>query len=179
MEPKDKLTAQQRIFVAEYLKDKNATQAAKRANYSEKTAYSQGQRLLKKVEVAEAIEAGIKAQEKRVLISADRVLLELKRIALLDIGEAYGPDNELLPIRDIPKDIRRAIAGVEVEELWEGFGEDRQHVGQTKKLKLNDKLRALELLGKHLKLFTDKIEITDNSSLADRMKKARERLVKK
>ena len=55
----DGLTAQQRLFVAEYLKDNTATQAAIRAGYSEKTAYSIGQRLLKKVEIVQQHKASI------------------------------------------------------------------------------------------------------------------------
>lgn len=172
---KDSLTDQHRVFVAEYMVDRNATQAAIRAGYSKKTAHSQGPRLLEHVGVKAAIEAQIKAQEKRTLVTADEVILELKRIAMVDIGKAYANNGELLPMHEIPKHIRKAIAGVDVDEIWDGYGEDREVIGHTKKLKMLDKVRALELLGKHLKLFTDKIEISDTTPMSDRMKAARER----
>lgn len=72
------LTVKQRTFIQEYIIDKNATRAAKRAGYSEKSAYSQGQRLLKNVEVAQEIELGLREQSEKLKITAERVL---KRIA--------------------------------------------------------------------------------------------------
>lgn len=169
------LNPKQRLFVAEYLKDKNATQAAVRAGYSAKTANEQGSRLLANASIRQAVDSHLAAQEKRVLISADQVLLELKRIALVDLVEAYTPEGKLKPMHEIPADTRRAIVGVEVDEIWDGYGEEREVIGETKKLKMADKIRALELLGKHLKLFTDKIEIGADDSLADLIKEARER----
>ncbi|WP_447338756.1 terminase small subunit [Klebsiella variicola] len=83
----DGLTAQQRLFVAEYLKDNNATQAAIRAGYSKKTAYSIGQRLLKKVEIAQAIAQQQKASIVRTLGSADEVLEQMWRLATFDANQ--------------------------------------------------------------------------------------------
>ncbi|EJY1761621.1 MULTISPECIES: terminase small subunit [Klebsiella] len=83
----DGLTVQQRLFVAEYLKDNNATQAAIRAGYSKKTAYSIGQRLLKKVEIAQAIAQQQKASIERTLGSADEVLEKMWRLATFDANQ--------------------------------------------------------------------------------------------
>lgn len=83
----DGLTAQQRLFVAEYLKDNNATQAAIRAGYSEKTAYSIGQRLLKKVEITQAIAQQQKSAIVRTLGSADEVLEQMWRLATFDANQ--------------------------------------------------------------------------------------------
>ena len=66
----------------------------------------------------------------------------------------------MLPIKDIPKAVRKAISGVEVEELFEGKGEDRVHVGTLRKVKFWDKVKSWELLGKHLKLFVERTEHT-------------------
>jgi phage terminase small subunit len=155
--------------------DRNATKAAERAGYSAHTANEQGSRLLANVSIREAVDEQIQAQEKRTLITADEVILELKKIAMVDLGRAYREDGQLLPIHEIPKSVRKAIAGIDVDEIFDGFGQDRQLIGHTKKLKLFDKLKALELLGKHLKLFTDKIQIEDTTPMSDRMQIARER----
>ncbi|EAP0944960.1 terminase small subunit [Salmonella enterica] len=76
----DGLTAQQRLFVAEYLKDSNATQAAIRAGYSRKTAQEQSSRLLSNVMVAQAIAQQQKASIVRTLGSADEVLAQMWRL---------------------------------------------------------------------------------------------------
>ena len=83
----DGLTAQQRLFVAEYLKDRNATQAAIRAGYSKKTANEQGARLLAKVSVAQAIAQQQKASIERTLGSADEVLSQMWQLATFDANQ--------------------------------------------------------------------------------------------
>lgn len=152
------MTPNQARFVEEYLLDLNATQAAIRAGYSAKTALQQGPRLLGNAGVKAAIQKALAARAKRVEVKADDVLRELLRIATTDISEAYDDEGNLKKLKDIPVDLRRAISGVEVDEIWDGYGEDRTQTGETKKLKLWDKTRALEMLGKHLKLLTDKVE---------------------
>lgn len=86
-ESAETLTPQQARFVEEYLVDLNATQAAIRAGYSARTAYSQGQRLLKHVEVAKAIKAAMDARSERVSVTADDVLRELWSIATADAND--------------------------------------------------------------------------------------------
>lgn len=93
----DGLTVQQRLFVAEYLKDNNATQAAIRAGYSKKTAYSIGQRLLKKVEIAQAIAQQQKASIERTLGSADEVLEKMWRLYHLRRQPDIATSPRLLP----------------------------------------------------------------------------------
>lgn len=150
------LTPKQNRFVAEYLVDLNATQAAIRAGYSPKTAEKIGSENLRKPEVAKAVEEAKARRAERVEVSQDEVLRELLRIARTDIGEAFDVNGNLRPLHDIPVDVRRAISSVEVDELWEGRGEDRDQVGVTRKLKFWDKTKALELLGKHLALFVER-----------------------
>ena len=84
---KDGLTAQQRIFVAEYLKDRNATQAAIRAGYSAKTAEQIGYQLLQKTSVAQAIAQQQKASIVRTLGSADEVLAQMWQLATFDANQ--------------------------------------------------------------------------------------------
>lgn len=154
----NKLTAKQKSFIIEYLIDKNATQAAIRAGYSKKTAGAIGDENLKKPEIQKAINILIEKQEQRTLIKADDVINELKKIAFLDIRGAFTEQGMLKDLSDIPEEIAHAMAGIEVMELYDGRGNDREKIGYTKKVKLSDKVRALEMLGKHLKIFTDKIE---------------------
>lgn len=159
------LTPKQARFVEEYLLDLSATDAACRAGYSRKTAESQGSRLLSNVKVREAIDAALAARSERVEVKADDVLRELLRLARVDLGEAFDKDGRLKAVHSIPPDVRRAIAGIEVEELFEGHGPDRVQTGHVRKVKFWEKTKALELLGKHLKLFTDKLEVSGRLTL--------------
>lgn len=161
--------------MAQYLVDKNATKAAKRAGYSAKTANQQGSRLLANVGVKKAIDKALASQLERVEVKADDILRELLRILRTDIGAAFDKDGALLPLADMPLDLRRAVSSIETDELFEGFGEEREQVGVTRKLKFWDKTRAAELLGKHLKLWTDKIEHSGEVNFADALKAARAR----
>ena len=144
------LNERQRQFAREYLKDLNATQAAIRAGYSKKTAGQSGERLLKHVEIAPIIQKNMDKRVERTEITSDRVLKELFRLATVDIAEAFNEDGTLKPIHEIPEDVRRAISGVDVDTL---SGELVRH-----KIRFWSKDSALEKLGKHLKLFTEKIE---------------------
>lgn len=116
------LTRQQQQFADEYLVDLNATQAAIRAGYSEKTARSQGQRLLTNVDIAKSIEEAMEARSERTQITSDSVVAELGGIAFTKLNE-------------------------------------------TGIIKPGDKIRALELLGRHLKMFTDNVVHGVDSSL--------------
>lgn len=152
------LSPKQLRFASEYVVDLNATQAAIRAGYSAKTARQQAADLLAKPDIAEEIERLRGAQEKRTEITADTVLRELLTIARADIAQAFNEDGSLKPIRDIPEDVRRAISGVEVYQEYAGRGESREAIGETKKVRFWDKNKALELLGKHLRLFIERQE---------------------
>ena len=166
------LTAKQRRFVQEYLIDLNATAAAIRAGYSERTASVIGCQNLRKLQISAAIAEAAKERAKRVELSSDRVLEEIARVAFADIRRAFDADGNLLAIDQMPEEIARAVAGFEVVEHVVGAGDDRT-VERTKKVKITDKLRALELAGRHLKLFTDVVE--HRGDLVDAMRRARNR----
>lgn len=150
------LTPKQAAFVREYLVDLNATQAAVRAGYSEKGAEVQGHRLLSNAKVAKAVQAGMERRAGRVEVKADDVLRELKRLGMSDIANVFDVNGRLLRFRDFPEETRRAVSSIKVKSFTEP-GDDEVEVFTTE-IKLWDKPKALELLGKHLKLFTEKLE---------------------
>lgn len=146
----------QERFVAEYLKDLNATKAAERAGYSEKTAGSQGHDLLKVPEIAEAITTGKQKQLAKADLSAVRILEELRRLALSDARGLFDEKGNLRPIHDLTDEQAAAIASVEVvkKNLTTGDGE----IDTVIKVKVWDKPRSLEMLAKHFGLLIDKVE---------------------
>jgi phage terminase small subunit len=151
------LTAKQLRFCEEYLIDLNATQAAIRAGYSAKSAGSIGDENLKKPEIETTIERLKAERRERTGINADRVLLELARLAYSDPRRLYRPDGTLRPPAEWDDDTAASISAVESEEEVT-FSPDTESrtVTVTRKVKRWDKKGALELLGKHLGLFTDK-----------------------
>lgn len=157
---KPTLTPKQQAFCREYLIDLNATQAAIRAGYSEKTARSQAQRMLTNVDIQTELKELMEIRAKRAEIDADTVLAELLRIARADIGEAFNPDGSLKSMAEMPEEIRRAISGVDVFEEFQGRGDSREQIGFTRKVRFWDKVKALEMLGRHLRMFSDRVEIT-------------------
>ena len=151
--------------MAEYCVSLNATSAAIAAGYSEKSAEYLGYQLLQKPPVRDAIAAKLGKVCGKLEISAQRVLEELAKLAFYDPGDFFESDGSLKGIKELDADTRRAIAGLEVTELFEGKdvadGPQQKTVyGLLKKIKLTDKRAALELLGKYLKLFTDRSEIS-------------------
>lgn len=157
-----KLTPKQRRFVDEYLIDLNATQAALRAGYSKKTAYSMGDENLKKPEIKRAIQKAMQKREERTEITQDRVLLEYARLAFYDPRKLFQPDGTPKPIEELDDDTAAALSGLEVREKFEGAGENRTFVGYTKKYKLANKLGALDSLAKHLGMLDGKGRESEN-----------------
>lgn len=145
-----KLTDKQELFAREYLKDLNATQAAIRAGYSEKTANEQASRLLANVNVQSFV-VELKAQRcEEVGIDAAYVLKRLIEIDQMDVLDIMNDDMSLKPVSDWPASWRRYLSGFDLAEIFDGRGDDREMVGILKKIKWPDKVKNLELLGKHV-----------------------------
>lgn len=142
------LTPKQTAFVEEYLKDLNATQAAIRAGYSEKTAYSIGQENLKKPEIAEAIVNAQAGRSERTKIDADWLLTRLAEEADADIADLYDEaTGALKPVHKWPKIFRQGlVAGMDVNQL----SVDGQSVGEVVKIKLADRNAKLKMIGDHI-----------------------------
>jgi phage terminase small subunit len=174
------LSPKQARFVDEYLIDLNATKAAERAGYSARTAYSIGQENLTKPDILAAVAERKAARAKRTGIDADWVLARLADEAEADIADIYDDLGSIKPVHEWPLVWRRGlVAGVEVAELFEGKGDDREHIGQVRKIRLSDRLKRIELIGKHIgvQAFKERVEVDASADLAAMLTKARERVL--
>ncbi|WP_312061748.1 terminase small subunit [Pantoea septica] len=144
------LTDKQEMFCREYLIDLNATQAAVRAGYSEKTARASGCENLTKPDIQNRI-AELKAERnEQINVDAYYVLKRLIEIDKMDVLDIMTDDMNVRPVSQWPSSWRRYLSGFDLAEMFEGRGEDREMVGILKKIKWPDKVRNLELLGKHI-----------------------------
>lgn len=148
------LTKKQKIFVDEYLIDLNATQAAIRAGYSPDTAGSIGSENLKKPEIRARIEKAMAERSKRTGINQDRIIMELAKIALLNPKGLVNFDEATIKEDATDEDVA-AVASVKVKRFPTKDGE-----GVEMEVKMYDKTKALELLGRHLGMFKDKVEVS-------------------
>ncbi|MEM7000881.1 MAG: terminase small subunit [Pseudomonadota bacterium] len=147
------LTDKADMFCREYLVDLNSAAAARRAGYDCKnteSAASVGFELLQNKHVRARTQTLMDERSKRVEIDSDRVLHEVARIAFSDIRQMFDEDGAIIQIPDLEDDVSAALASVKVTGV--GRGKLR---AQLVEFKVWDKLKALELLGKHLKLFKD------------------------
>lgn len=154
------LTSRRRRFIAEYLIDLNAKQAAIRAGYSKKTAKEQAARLLTFVNVRESIDAALSKRIEKIELTADRVLTELSRMGfanMLDYIKTSPDGSAFIDLSKLTRQQAAAIQEITVDEYTEGKGDEAREVKRTR-FKLGDKRGSLELLGKYLKLWTDKWE---------------------
>ena len=145
------MTKKQNRFVEEYLIDLNATQAAIRAGYSPDTAKEIGCENLTKPNIRACIDRAMAERSKRTGVNADRVVQELAKIAFVNATEVIDPATATVKEDALPEDTA-AIQSVKVKT----FGED----GLEREIKMADKLKALELLGKHMGMFKDKVELS-------------------
>ena len=163
------MTKKQKRFIEEYLIDLNATQAAIRAGYSSDTAYSIGNENMKKPEIKACIDKAMAERSRRTGVNADRVLMELAKVAFVNASDVIDADTATVKADALPEDTA-AIQSVKVKT----FGED----GLEKEIKMADKLKALELLGKHLGMFKDKVVLsgsleTEKTKLDDLIRQMR------
>lgn len=148
-----KLTEKQQRFVEEYLIDLNATQAAIRAGYSVKRASEIGYQLLQKTTVKNAIDKAMAERSRRTGITQDRVLRELAKVAFVNATDVINMDDATIK-GDANREDTAAINSVRVKTITTENGEITE-----REVKICDKLKALELLGKHLGMFTDKLNV--------------------
>jgi phage terminase small subunit len=154
------LSKKQETFIAEYLTDLNATRAYIAAGYSQNGAAQSASKLLTNAKISAEISRKQGKRLEKLEITADRVLSEIAKLAYYDPRNFLESDGSMKQIKDIDDVTAMAIAGLEVCELFEGTGDQKHAYGLLKKIKLADKGQNLERLGRHLKLFTDKKELT-------------------
>lgn len=146
------LTDREQRFVSEYLVDLNATQAAIRAGYSEKTARQQASRLLTKDDVVAAIAERKVVQLAKADLTAIRVLEELRRLAFSDVRGLFDDVGHLRSLTELTDEQAAAIASVEIEVRRPKGAEKDADIETIHKIKVWDKPRTLEMLAKHFSL---------------------------
>ena len=148
------MNKRQKVFVQEYLKDLNATQAAIRAGYSSKTARAIANRLLTNVDIAKAVKSAMDIRAKKTEITQEWVINRLKQIAGTNMTDLADWNQSGITFKDSSSISDDAKASVQqIEQVM------NEH-GGTLKIKQCDKIRALELLGKHIGMFTEKAEVS-------------------
>lgn len=147
-----KLTDKQKKFVEEYLIDLNATQACIRAGYSPKYADREGHKLVENSRVSEAIAESMAERSRRTGINQDRIVQELARIAFVKITDVVDADGEINT--NASDDDLACIESYKVEDSDSVNGSSSK-----REVKLASKIKALELLGKHVGMWNDKIQV--------------------
>jgi len=166
-----KLSTQRICFCEEFIVDFNMTAAAKRAKYSEKTAYSIGSRLLKNVEVQNYIKELLEKRSKRTEITADWVLTELYNHAIADLADYFTicEDTGAIQAKSfdaMPEGKSHLLKSIKEDRaIKEDAQGDKVTVYDKIQFSLHDKLKALELIGRHLGMFTDKSEVDLKNTL--------------
>ena len=166
------LTDKQARFVDEYLVDLNATQAAIRAGYSAKTAGQIGEQNLKKLEIQKAIRERQEVLKMKTEITQEWVVERYRRIVEgCDKRLFFNDDGSVKPPSQWSAEMGLAVAGFEVQELG-----DEGLAVSVSKLRFQDAKAALDSLARHLGMFKDKVEVSVDESLAERLARAKERL---
>ncbi len=172
--------ARHEAFARNYVIDHNAKRSAIAAGYNPNRAEVTGSELVSNRKVKALIDRLESERASRLEIKADRVLEELARLAFLDPRNFYFEDGSLKPITELDQDTAACLAGMEIEKLYEHFGKGQaKDIGTVTKIKFHDKGQNLERLGRHLKLFTDKIEMSADDTLVQRLLTGRLRVAER
>lgn len=147
-----KLTKKQQMFVDEYLIDLNATQAAIRAGYSVDTAAAIGCENLTKPNIQQAIAKTMAERSKRTGVNQDRVVLELAKIAFVKMTDVVDSDGRIKD--EASGDDLSCIESIKYKKTGNEFGGSVE-----REVKIASKMKALELLGKHLGMWNDKLDV--------------------
>ena len=147
-----KLTEKQQRFVDEYLIDLNATQAAIRAGYSAKTANEQGCQNLAKLNISQAISERMAKRSKRTGVNQDRVVQELAKVAFIKMTDVVDQNGKIKD--NASEDDLSCIESIKYKHSDTDSGNSVE-----REVKIASKLKALELLGKHLGMWNDKLDV--------------------
>jgi len=164
------------IFAQEYVIDLNATRSAIAAGYCENTATVKGSQLLTKVKVQRLISELQTQRASKLELKAEQVVEELRRLAFSNMSDYMGVDSDGKPkgidFSNLTRDQAAAIQEIR-EDTTGGSGDGERRLILRTTLRLTDKGRALELLGRHLGMFQDNLKVTGLEGLAERINQAR------
>ncbi|MGL7224927.1 terminase small subunit [Salmonella sp. NW96] len=174
------LTAMQEAYAQEYTKcPENQTQAAINAGFSPNTAAVKASVMMRDERIQKRIAELMEERNKRLRVSADYVLLRLVEIDQMDVIDILNDDGTLKPIREWPKIWRTTLSGFDLSSTIMNMDETSIET-ILKKIKWPDKVKNLELIGKHVDVnaFKERLEVSGTVTIADRMAKARDRVKK-
>ncbi|WP_366543527.1 terminase small subunit, partial [Salmonella enterica] len=156
----------------------NQTQAAINAGFSPNTAAVKASVMMRDERIQKRIAELMEERNKRLRVSADYVLLRLVEIDQMDVIDILNDDMSIKPVSEWPKVWRQYLTGFELADMFEGRGDEKELVGILKKIKWPDKVKNLELIGKHVDVnaFKERLEVSGTVTIADRMAKARRRV---
>ncbi|EBS4934436.1 terminase small subunit [Salmonella enterica subsp. enterica serovar Goverdhan] len=172
------LTAMQEAYAQEYTKcPENQTQAAINAGFSPNTASVKASVMMRDERIQKRIAELMEERNKRLRVSADYVLLRLVEIDQMDVIDILNDDGTLKPIREWPKIWRTTLSGFDLSSTIMNMDETSIET-ILKKIKWPDKVKNLELIGKHVDVnaFKERLEVSGTVTIADRMAKARRRV---
>lgn len=155
-----KLSDKQKKFCEEYIIDFNQTQSAIRAGYSAKTAYSIGNENLKKPDIQAYIKELLIKREERTQITADMVVKEWAKVAFFDIRKIFHKEGGLLNPHDLDDETATVISSIKARDVK--VGDDIETI---KEYRLNDKMKALDMLAKHLGMFEKEKEDNNDTNV--------------
>lgn len=169
----------QEAYAQEYTKcPENQTQAAINAGFSPNTAAVKASVMMRDERIKKRIAELMEERNKRLRVSADYVLLRLVEIDQMDVIDILNDDMSIKPVSEWPKVWRQYLTGFDLADMFEGRGDEKELVGILKKIKWPDKVKNLELIGKHVDVnaFKERLEVSGTVTIADRMAKARRRV---
>ena len=155
-----KLSDKQKKFCEEYIIDFNQTQSAIKAGYSAKTAYSIGNENLKKPDIQAYIKELLSKREERTQITADMVVKEWAKIAFFDIRKIFHKEGGLINPHDLDDETATVISSIKARDIK--VGDDIETI---KEYRLNDKMKALDMLAKHLGMFEKEKEDNNDTNV--------------
>lgn len=174
-----KLTVQERKVINGFLRGMTEKEALIEAGYSERTAIENPDRIFHRERVEKEINKRLRKMEERNAVTEDWIVSQLKRIAEAELGDIIVVDpesgNVAIDYTKLTPSLRAALSGMDISEYTEGRGLERRPVRNIK-IRMHDKLKALDMLARILGMFKDKVEVVGDRDLIAAIQKGRERV---
>lgn len=176
------LTAMQEAYCQSYIKTpENQSQAAIDAGFSPNTAAVKASVMMRDERIQKRIAELMEERNKRNRVSADYVLMRLVEIDQMDVIDILDDEGGLKPISQWPKVWRTSLSAMDINRIRMAGKDDEDDIESTlQKIKWPDKVKNLELIGKHVDVnaFKERLEVSGTVTIAERMAKARDRVKK-